>query len=119
MSILFVFMIFVFIYYIPISVLSILVSCISGLYFLGNIKELANIIIDLSRMDLIVEKLIFINAQETKFDVLFHRKYYEIRFINRKKIMKTTEVINLKPDTPMNITYLRRSNILINTSLNE
>ena len=109
----------IFIDYIFIGVFTVLAVSIPVLVSSIYIINLIIIIIDIERMDLIFEELIFMDAQEAKFDILSYRKYYEIKFLNRKKLMKTTEMINLKPQTLMNISYLRRSNIIINASLNE
>lgn len=99
------------------NILFLLVWVFSGYYFLGFIKELMFIIIDILNMDIICNNLQLLNARVKKFDCLFLTRYYEVEFQKKEKIlMKAITPFNLKSNVSVNVCYLKRAKIVVRIS---
>lgn len=98
-----------------------IVFIVSSIYFIGNILEMFRIIFEVVNDNLISEEVCVIYICPNKFDGLFNKSYMVMdcrktknnRFTNETLALKSSLFINIKEKSFVNVTYYKKSKILI------
>lgn len=97
---------------------------ISSIYFISNIVEMINLILKILKNDVVTEDICIFYIFDNRFEDLFNKRYTAIvchkvknnKFTNEKVNLKSSFSINLKEKSYANVTYYKKSKIVVEIS---